>query len=282
MTRQIKIVTDSTADLPMEFLEANNITLVPLYVNFPEQTYRDGIDLSPRDFYPLLKQCTENLPKTSTPSVSDFQKMYQSIIQQGYDILSIHISSGLSSTVSMAETAARMFKEKIQVFDSKSISLGIGLQVQSAVEMIKKNLSLETIVEKLTEIRQRTEVLFSVDTLEYLEKGGRIGKVAALLGTILKIKPIIRVEDGIYVPVDKVRNQKQAITKMVEQMQKILAGKIPQQVAIAHGCAEESAYYLKKLVEESFGVLIRFFQETGPVIGVHAGPGTLGIAFIYD
>ncbi len=281
MNSKIKIVTDSTADLPMEFIKENNITVIPLYVNFPGKTYQDRIDLHPKEFYPLLEKSKDNLPKTSTPSVDDFLKAYQDIIHQGYEILSIHISTGLSSTAAMAESAARSFKEKIEIFDSKSISLGIGLQVQSAVEMIKKNLGMETIVEKLTEVRKRTEVLFCVDTLEYLQKGGRIGKVAALLGTILNIKPIVRVENGIYVPADKARNQKQALVKMVEFMRKTVDEKLPEQIAIAHGCAEESAQSLKNLVEDTFGIKITFFQETGPVIGVHTGPGTIGIAFTY-
>ena len=126
MTRKIKIVTDSTADLPAEFVEENNVTVIPLYVNFPEKTYQDRVDLFPHQFYPLLEKAKDNLPKSSTPSVDDFLKTYQDIIQQGYDIISIHISTGLSSTASMAESAARRFKEKIHIFDSKSISLGIG------------------------------------------------------------------------------------------------------------------------------------------------------------
>jgi DegV family protein with EDD domain len=282
MVNKIKIVTDSTADLPREFIEKNDITVIPLYVNFPDKTYQDGIDLHPHEFYPLLEKTKDNLPKTSTPSVNDFLKAYQKILQQGYDIISIHISNGLSSTSSMAESAARMLKGKIRIFDSKSISLGIGLQVESAVEMIKKNLSIDTILEKLTDIRRCTEVFFSVDTLEYLEKGGRIGKVAALLGNILKIKPIVRVDNGIYVPLDKVRNQKQALSKMVEHMVKMLGGKTPKYVAIAHGCAEEAALSLQKLVEETLGIKVTFFTQTGPVIGVHTGPGTLGVAFIYN
>jgi DegV family protein with EDD domain len=221
------------------------------------------------------------LPKTSTPSVNDFLHTYQDILAQGYEILSIHLSSGLSSTVSMAEAAAQMLNAKIQVLDSKSISLGIGLQVAQATKMIKENLCLDTIMNKLTELRHRTEVFFSLDTLEYLQKGGRIGKVSALLGTILKIKPLVRVDNGIYVPLDRVRNQSQAIYKMVEHMVKTLGEKIPEQIAVAHGAAEEAALTLKKLIEEKFDKSVSFFEETGPVIGVHTGPGTLGIAFTY-
>jgi DegV family protein with EDD domain len=281
MTNKIKIVTDSTADLPRDFVQKNEITVVPLYVNFPKQTYLDGVNIHPHEFYPLLEKTGDNLPKTSTPSVNDFVKTYQALLQEGYEILSIHISSGLSSTAAMAETAAKMLQGKIRIFDSKSISLGIGLQVVNALEMMQKNLSLETIIEKLTEVRQRTELFFSVDTLEYLEKGGRIGKVSALLGTILNIKPVVRVDNGIYVPLDKARNQKQAICKMVENMIKILGEKIPTHIAVAHGAAEEAALTLKKMIEENYERKIDFFGETGPVIGVHTGPGTLGLAFTY-
>lgn len=281
MVSKIKIVTDSTADLPAEFIRENGISVVPLYVNFPEKTYLDGIDIQPHEFYPLLEKSGDKLPKTSTPSVNDFLNTYQPILKQGYEILSIHISSGLSSTASMAESAAHMLQGRIQIFDSKSISLGIGLQVAQATKMIKENLSMDTIMEKLTELRRRTEVFFSLDTLEYLEKGGRIGKVSALLGTILKIKPVVRVDNGIYVPLDRVRNQTQAIYKMIEHMVKTLGEKIPEQIAVAHGAAEETALTLKKLVEEKFGTSVTFFEETGPVIGVHTGPGTLGVAFIY-
>jgi len=281
LTNKIKIVTDSTADLPEAFIKKHNITVVPLYVNFPDKTYLDGVDIHPNEFYHLLESAGDNLPKTSTPTVNDFIQTYQSLLQEGYEILSIHISSGLSSTAAMAEKAASMLNGKIHVFDSKSISLGIGLQVLTALEMIKKNLSLDTILEKLSETRRRTEVFFSLDTLHYLEKGGRIGKVSALLGTILQIKPVVRVVNGTYVPLDKARNQKQAIRKMIENMVKVLGERIPEHIAVAHGAAEEATKCLIKLIEEKYGQKIDFFSETGPVIGVHTGPGAIGLAFIY-
>ena len=281
MQNKIQIVTDSTADLSADFIKKNNIIVIPLYVNFPERTYKDGVDIHPKEFYPMLEQSKNNLPKTSTPSINDFIDTYKPLIDQGFEIISIHISSGLSSTASMAEAAARTLKGKIQVFDSKSISSGIGLQVLSTVEMIKNNLSMDNIMDKLSEIRQRTEIFFSLDTLEYLEKGGRIGKVSALLGSLLKIKPIVRVDNGTYVPLDKVRNQKQAIYKMAEHMLKTIGEELPKHIAIAHGAAEEAGAYLKKTVEEKLDMKVDFFGETGPVIGVHTGPGVLGIAFIY-
>lgn len=281
MFQKIAIVTDSTADLPRDFVEANNITVVPLYVNFPDKTYKDGVDLSAKEFYPLLTKSTKELPKTSTPSVQDFTEIYHSLLEKGYEVISIHISSGLSSTYAMAESAAKSLEGSIKVFDSKSISMGIGLQVAETLDMIKDNLSLDSILEHLTSLRSKTEVFFSLETLEYLEKGGRIGKVSALLGTILNIKPVVRVENGIYVPLDKARNQHQAIKKMVEHTLKTLRGRLPRHVAVVHGAAEEGAQVLKHCLEEALGKKVTLFNETGPVIGVHTGPGTLGLAFTY-
>lgn len=278
---KIKIITDSTADLPREFTDAHGIGVVPLYVNFSNATYRDGIDIMPRDFYPMLNKAGSQLPKTSMPTLDDFMKIYENMIKDGYEILSIHISSSLSGTPKIAESAAKFFAGKVHVFDSKSISLGIGLQVQEALDMLKENLSMENILDRLAEVRSRTEVLFSLDTLEYLEKGGRIGKVSALLGSLLSIKPVVRVENGIYVPIDKVRNQKQAILKMVEHAQRILAGKVPRHIAVAHGAAYEAALFLKQHVEETLGKKVSLLQEVGPVVGVHTGPGTIGLCFTY-
>jgi DegV family protein with EDD domain len=250
-------------------------------VNFPDATYKDGVDLNPKDFYTLLKNAKDTLPKTSTPTRQDFLDTYKKLIEEGYEVISIHISSGLSSTFSIAQAAAKTVSDKINVLDSKSISLGIGLQVMETVDMIKQGLHLHEISDSFHKLRERTEVLFSIDTLEYLQKGGRIGKVSSLVGNILSIKPVIRVEDGIYVPLDKVRNQKQAIKKKVDYMAKVLEDLPPRYVAVAHGAAEEAAHCLKELVENTFGIKVEILQETGPVIGVHTGPGTLGLAFTY-
>jgi DegV family protein with EDD domain len=281
MLNKIRIVTDSTSDLPREYIDKHKIEVIPLYVNFPDATYKDGVDLNPKDFYTLLKNAKDTLPKTSTPTRQDFLDTYKKLIEEGYEVISIHISSGLSSTFSIAQAAAKTVSDKINVLDSKSISLGIGLQVMETVDMIKQGLHLHEISDSFHKLRERTEVLFSIDTLEYLQKGGRIGKVSSLVGNILSIKPVIRVEDGIYVPLDKVRNQKQAIKKKVDYMAKVLEDLPPRYVAVAHGAAEEAAHCLKELVENTFGIKVEILQETGPVIGVHTGPGTLGLAFTY-
>jgi len=283
MTNNIRIVTDSTADLPSWFVEENKIKVVPLHVSFPKATYLDGIELTAKDFYPMLAASGDDLPKTSTPTMDDFQQAYRQLMTETPDcqILSIHISGGLSSTVRIAEAAAKAISDKIFVFDSRNISFGTGLQVFEAVEMIQKGLLMDMILDRLAKVAKSTETMFCLDTLEYLYKGGRIGKVTAFVGSMLSIKPIIHVKDGVYESFDKVRSQRQAIQKMIDQGARLLGGRTPKRLGVIHGACEEMAMTLKAKAEEAFGKAVDTFSETGAVIGTHTGPGTLGITLCY-
>ncbi len=255
-----------------------NITIIPLYVLFADKIYRDGVDITPKEFYEMQK-ASEELPKTSQPSVGEFSALYEELLEDYDEIISIHISSGLSGTVNSALRAKERFSDRIKVIDSKSISLGIGVQVIEAAMMAMDGIDSARIIERVEEIKKRTELLFTLDTLTYLEKGGRIGKVSSLLGSFLNIKPIVRVVDGIYVPVGKTRSQRQSIIKIVEVMETLLDSKKPETIVIGHGQGYEMALELKSLVESKFDKSVDFLTDTGPVIGVHTGPGTLGIAF---
>jgi len=283
MDNNIRIVTDSTADLPNWFVEKNKITVIPLHVTFPNATYLDGVELTAKDFYPMLAACTDILPKTSTPTLDDFQQAYRQLLSETPDcqILSIHISGGLSSTVNIAESAAKALSDKIFVFDSRNISFGTGLQIFEAVEMIQNGWLMDKILERLTRVAKSTETMFCLDTLEYLYKGGRIGKVTAFFGSMLNIKPIIHVKDGVYESFDKVRSQRQAIQKMIERGTSLLEGRKPKRLGIIHGACEEMAQNLKEKAEEAFGKAADTFSETGAVIGTHTGPGTLGLTICY-
>ncbi|NLK01183.1 MAG: DegV family protein, partial [Clostridia bacterium] len=200
---KIAIVTDSTADLPPEIIEKYNISIVPLKVLFGNKEYKDGIDIGPDEFYEKLEK-SNTLPTTSQPSPGDFIKVYRSLLEQYTEIISIHLSSNLSSTVNVARLAGKDFKDRIHVFDSKSISLGIGLLATEAAKSVQEGLRINEVLEKIKSVRKNSEVLFTLDTLEYLSKGGRIGKVSGLLGSVLNIKPIVRVnEEGIYTPYAK-------------------------------------------------------------------------------
>ena len=282
--REIRIVTDSTADLPEGFAEENRVTVVPLHINFPKEgSYRDGVDLKAKDFYPMLLAAGDDLPKTSTPTKEDFLQTYSQIMRESPDcqIISIHISGGLSSTVSVAETAAREVSPDIFPFDSRNISFGMGLQVEEAIRLLKDGAMVRKILDHLQLVASHTETMFCLDTLEYLYKGGRIGKVTALFGSILNVKPIIHVKDGVYESFDKVRSQRQAIQKMVDRGLSLLGDRKPLRSGVIHGACEVMADTLKVKVESAFGKTLDCFQETGAVIGVHTGPGTLGMTVCY-
>jgi DegV family protein with EDD domain len=283
MKNSIRIVTDSTADLPNWFVEKNNIKIVPLHINFPDASYLDGIELTAKDFYPMLTASGDDLPKTSTPTLADFRQAYQEILDTDpqCEILSIHLSGGLSSTVNIAESAAKTFPENIKVFDSRNISFGMGLQVFEAVEMIENAFSLDHILERLALVAKNTETMFCLDTLEYLRKGGRIGKVTAFVGTMLNLKPIIHVKDGVYESFDKVRSQRQAIQKMLDRGTEVLEGRVPKRLGVIHGACEEMATTLKEKAEETYHKAVDVFTETGAVIGTHTGPGTLGMTICH-
>ncbi len=279
MTKRIAIVTDSTADLPPDTARELGITVIPLTVNFGLQQYQDGVDITSEDFYPMLA-ASPTLPTSSQPSPAEFQAVYERLLQEHDSIISIHISSGLSGTINAALTTKEMVDGDIHVVDSKSVSLGIGIIVLEAREMVEQGLGAAEIVARLEPVLKNTEVFFTLDTLEYLHKGGRIGKVAAVMGSLLNIKPIVRVVDGVYIPVAKVRRQEQALQEMVEQFKALASGREIKRLVVAHGAAEPAATRLASKLKETLGREPDLTMSVGPVIGVHTGPGTVGAAMI--
>lgn len=280
----IRLVTDSTADLPKWFTDENKVSIIPLHITFPDgRTFLDGVTVTPREYNELLRGIGNELPKTSTPTKEDFQNVYRSILQEdpGCQIISIHLSSHLSSTVSVAETAAREISPEIYVFDSKNISFGMGLQLFEAVKVIQEGADVNQVLKHLRDVSSHTETMFCLDTLENLYKGGRIGRVTAFIGSVLNIKPIIHVKDGVYEPFEKVRSQKQSIQKMIDQAAKLLNGKVPAQIAVIHGDCLEMAEALKEKAEAAFGRALTTFGDTTPVVITHSGLGTLGLTVCY-
>jgi DegV family protein with EDD domain len=279
--KKIAIVTDSTSDLSRDIANINNINIIPLNVIFENREYKDGVDITPEDFYKKLKY-SKILPRTSQPSPEDFIKLYKSLLEKYTDIISIHISSGLSGTVNAAMIASKKLKGKVHVIDSKSISIGIGLLVAEAEKHIRNGLKVSEILELIKETRENTEMLFALNTLEYLKKGGRIGKVSSLLGSVFNIKPIIRVnEDGIYTPFSKTHTQKKAVLVIERGLEKLVNKRKPVNLAISHGLAFEAADKLKNDLENLFNIESSIFSQVGPVIGVHTGPGAIAAAVIY-
>jgi len=279
--KKICLITDSTADLTPAQAKELNAKVQPLYVVFGEKMYRDGVDIDANTFYARLKTAG-TLPTTSQPSPGEFIDLYKGTFAEGYDsIISIHISSALSGTCQSArQAAAELLGKDIRVVDSCSISVGIALQVRAAAAAIAEGKTVEDILKAIDVCRQNHEVLFTLDTLEYLAKGGRIGKAKSLLGSLLNIKPVIRVVEGAYIDAGKGRSQKQALAQITELLQTLSKGRRVKNLAIGVGAADEAGQLLRTMLKDAFGMEASLSHVT-PVIGVHTGPGTVGAAAEY-
>ncbi|MDK2821765.1 MAG: fatty acid kinase fatty acid binding subunit [Clostridia bacterium] len=273
---EIRLVTDSTADLPQELVERYGITVVPLKVNFGEETYRDGIDMPGEEFYERLRNASA-LPTTSQPSPAEFVEAYNPLAEEGAEILSIHISSALSGTVQSAKLAASMLKyPDIEVVDSYGVSVYLGAMVLEAARAIEKGYSKEEILKLWQSFHSRQRLYFTVDSLEHLQKGGRIGKATAFLGTLLNIKPLLMIKDGGVFPYEKVRGRKKAFKRMVEAARKEFGDGTPLHIFAVHGDVPEYLTELRQLIVENLNCTELLTSRVGPVVGTHAGPSVCG------
>lgn len=284
--RKIALVTDSTADLTQEIKRKYDIHLVSLNVRFDDREYK-GDELISEEFYRLLKESKE-LPTTSQPSPGQFASLYNRLIEDYDDIISIHLSSGLSGTLNAANLARNALetqkqKNRIHIIDSKNVSAGLGLLVIEAAKSIRKGLTVNQVIDKILDARDNIEMLFVLDTLKYLEKGGRLGRIQSLMGTLLNIKPIIRVEeDGILDTYGKVRGRKKAIEGLVEGFKDLSRGRKYANLAVVHSDAEQAGLYLKEILEDTFELKTSLFNQVGPIIGTYAGPGGVGAAILFE
>ncbi|XCH78785.1 MAG: DegV family protein [Candidatus Dehalobacter alkaniphilus] len=275
--KKIALVTDSTADLPDELSKKCLAHVIPLKILFGEKSFVDG-EISPKEFYRCLEQ-EEELPKTSQPSPEQFVSLYSMLLEEYQEVISIHISSGLSGTLNAAHLAKEKIKGAIHLVDSKTISLGLGLMVMEASKAIKEGLESVQVLDKLQQARNSIETLFTLNTLEYLQKGGRIGRVSGFMGTLLNIKPVIRVgDDGVYQNFGKVRSQEKALKSIVKAFQDFAGRRTNIKFAVAHGAAPQAGLYLKEELENAFQKPAEMFAQVGAVIGAHTGPGTVGAA----
>lgn len=278
---RIRIVTDSTSDIPAEVREALFIEMVPLKVHFGEEMYLDSVTIDSEQFYRKLAQ-TDRLPTTSQPSPMDFLELYTRLAAEPEtQIISIHLASSLSGTFQSASMAKAMMETEadITLVDSHTATYGIGLLAVAAAKAALEGQTKEEILRLIGELRSQTSLYFLVDTLEYLHKGGRIGKASAVLGSLLNIKPILSVEpDGLVSSVDKVRGFKRAMARIVELLKQKHQG--PVRVTVAHADAPRHAEELSALIQEHFEVVDMMFTTIGPVIGAHVGGGTVGLFMV--
>ncbi|HEU4657018.1 MAG TPA: DegV family protein [Capillimicrobium sp.] len=270
----VAVVTDTTQYVPAELIEANGIKLVSLYVNWPDGQQRESELGSFDAFYDRLRTAKE-LPTTSQPSVGDFLAVYEPLLAQGYDVVSLHLSGGISGTVESARQAAsHVGAGRIHVVDSATACGGLGLMALAAAAGARAGEGVEACVARARQAREALKLWFAIDTFEFLVRGGRIGKAQAMVGSALKIKPILSVESEI-VPVERVRTSARAFDRMVELLRSLHADGADAWV-VQHIQAHEQAERLVDAGREIYGTEPAFVSEIGPVIGAHIGPGLLG------
>lgn len=272
----IGLVVDSTADLPLEFYEENQVKMVPLTTRFGDKVYRDWTELKPADFFKLLRE-TGILPKTSQPTPQEFINAYNELKDRGASaIISLHISAKLSGTINSVEVAKNQVDIPVHIIDSKFINGGIGLILIKLVELRDRGATLEEMLEQAKKMVSRVNCLGYLETLKYLELGGRIGKAQSFLGTMLDLKPILSVKDGIVVPFRRERGRKKALKSMVQSFAELAFGLENLEVALAHAESPEGLEELKEMVKEAAPrVKVVLEQEIGSVIGTYTGPGAL-------
>jgi len=272
----IKIVTDSAADLPAILTEELDITVVPVYLRFGEEVYRDRVDISEDEFYHRLLHDPVH-PNTTQPSPQDFANVYDKLSQDADGIISIHITSKLSGTYNSAVQGKRMVSNRcpIEVVDSQTLSIAVGLIVIQASKMAKSGMSLQQIVDDLSKIIPNVHLLVLFDTLKYLAKGGRIGKAKALMGSVLNIKPLLTVRDGELVPSGQVRTRSKGMDRLFDFVKN---AKEIQDLAILHSTTPDEAQALIERISSVFPKERTILARLGPGLGVHGGPGILAVA----
>ena len=273
----IAVVTDSTADLPAALLARYPIAMVPLVVNWDGQTYRDKLDLSTAEFYRRLRT-SRSLPKTGAPSLAAFESAFREQLEGHGGVICINLAAKLSGTFEVARRAAQTVDPtRIGVVDSGSVSICTAWLVELAAQSAEQGLELEAIVGQLEDARKRLRILALLETLEFLQRGGRIGRAAALAGTLLSVKPILSVKDGEVAPLERVRTMNGAVRRLVE----LVVGLGPvERLGVIDGDAAANAAEVARQLHAHFPDLAIDRGELGPVVGTHGGPGVVGIGIL--
>ncbi|NLM53240.1 MAG: DegV family protein [Firmicutes bacterium] len=276
----IIIVTDSTADLPRGVAEELKIAVVPLKVHFGEEAFLDWIDLDADAFFQKL-QTSKVIPRTSQPSPADFESLYQQVASIDDSIISLHLSSHLSGTYQSAVIAKSVLEQyDIEVIDTKTASMGLGIVVIEAARAAAAGCGKTEIINLIHKLLKKVKIFFAVDTLEYLQRNGRIGKAAAMVGGLLNVKPILTLEDGIVVPKGKVRGKAKAKEYLIDLIGEEFGENVKGKIMILHGNELESALELKEKIEKRYHCSEIFLSSIGAVIGTHTGPGVLGVGVL--
>ncbi len=281
---KVAVVTDSVAYIPKEYLEKYHITVVPQILVWGEQTFEDGVDIQPDEFYRRLTSA-KTMPTTSQVPVPKMMQTFSTLIEQGYSVLGVFVSSKLSGTLQSAMQAREMLadgQEKVEVVDSFSAAMAMGFQALTAARAAADGASLAECKALAENARARTGVYFVVDTLEFLHRGGRIGGAQRLLGTALNLKPILAVQDGKVESIERIRTKRKAMERLAEIIAEQCKGKGSVQLATLHANSPEDAKELLNNATNLINVTEKLFTEVSPVVGAHTGPGTVGLAYITE
>lgn len=275
----IKLVTDSTAYLSEETVRRLDIQVVPLCVHFADKEFKEGVELSNDEFYRRLQEAAE-LPTTSQPSAGAFYEVFKDLVDQGHEVIAVTISSKLSGTWNSAMAAKEMLPDAgISVVDSLSTSAGLKHAIEAAARAIASGATREKVVAKIEQVKESIYLLFVVDTLEYLAKGGRIGNAKAFLGTLLKVKPILILKEGAIEPLEQVRSKRKAHTRMLDLIEAhVKTNGSDIQIGLVHALASDDAQELAQELGMRLGGVPVTIDDLGPVIGTHTGPGVVGVA----
>jgi DegV family protein with EDD domain len=281
---RISIITDSTADLSPELIRRYQLGVVPLVVQFDEQTYRDGVDLTTQRLFQLVEE-TKHLPKTSCPSPAEYKAAFEAAVAEGGQAIYIGISTRLSGAIQNARIAAGMLPEgAVAVFDSGNLSTGVGLLVLHAWDLVSAGKSVSEIISALEQARSKVRTSFMVDTLDYIYKGGRCSGVTALVGSLLRIRPVISVVDGALAVTAKLRGPRQkGLDWMLESFQEdVRQGLVrPDRVFVTHTAVHEDSVYLMNKIRQICPEVKDVAEtEAGAVVGSHCGPATIGILYL--
>jgi DegV family protein with EDD domain len=273
----VGVVTDSTADLEPELQARLGVAMVPLVVNWDGQTYRDKIDLSPTEFYRRLRT-SKTLPKTGAPSLAAFETTFREQLQQHDALVCINLAAGLSGTHEVARRAAQtVAPQRIRVIDSRSVSVCIGWLADMAVRLAREGAKPDDIVEQIETARGRLRILALLETLTFLQRGGRIGRAAALAGTLLNVKPILSVRDGEVAPVERVRTMNSALRRLVQLVE--AQGPL-ERLGVIHADAPDNAAEVERQLRARYPEVTIDRGELGPVVGTHGGPGVVGVGML--
>jgi DegV family protein with EDD domain len=279
---KIALVTDSTTYMPPELVKKYNISVAPQVLIWGDQTYKDGVDIQSGEFFTRLKS-TKVMPTTSQVAVVSFQEIFQDLVSKDFEVLAVLVSSKLSGTVQSAVQARDLMGaagEKIHVVDSQSVAMALGFQALAVARALEQGASLKDAIALAEKSCEYTGVFFAVDTLEFLHRGGRIGSAQRFLGTMLNMKPILAIQDGRVEGIDRIRTKNKAHDRVLELTMEKVAGRTPVRLATLHANAAEDAKVLLARAEQALNPVESIFTEVSPTVGTHAGPGTVGLAFM--